>query len=63
MVRITDKTIPVVIGKKKDTLSFFKTTSPGRLNKATFGNTRKMQPSTRKTKPRIRKNLARLCTK
>lgn len=63
MVRIMDNIIPVTIGKIKNTLSFFRTISPGRLNNDIFGNNRKMQPSTRKIKPRMMKDLARLCTK
>lgn len=63
MVRIRDKAIPVAIGKIKDPLSLFRTISPGRLNSGILGNNRKMQPSTKKIKPRMKNNLARLCTK
>jgi hypothetical protein len=61
-VRIRDKSMPVAIGKITTTLSFFKIISPGSLNRRIFGNNRKIQPTTMKKEPRIRKNLAGLCT-
>ncbi len=57
-----DKSIPVAIGKIKTTLSFFNIISPGSLNRESFGNSKKIQPTEMKIKPRIRKNLAGLYT-
>jgi len=57
-----DKSIPVAIGKIKTTLSFFNIMSPGSLNIESFGNSKKMHPIEMKTRPRISKNLAGLCT-
>jgi hypothetical protein len=61
-VRIIDKSIPVATGKIRTTLSFFNIMSPGSLNIESFGNSNKMQPIDKKTRPRISKNLAGLCT-
>lgn len=59
MVRMTDKSNPVVMGSMNVKLPFLKTISPGSRNRATFGKTVRKMPVSKRTKPSTIMNLAR----
>jgi hypothetical protein len=58
-----DNTRLFASGKTITMFSLLKTKSPGNLDRATFGNNKKIDPVTTKTRPRIIKNLAGFCTR
>jgi hypothetical protein len=62
MVSKIDTIRLVAKGNMRTILSFLKTRSPGNLKSGIFGNSKKIDPVMTKTRPRIMRNRARLCT-